>query len=443
MNTRFAGRGIVAGLAVVALGLTGCGGNKPATQASSAGGSSSAASTEKVTVEYLHRLPDGEGMTKVADIVAKWNKENPNIQVKATKFDGKAPEMIKKLENDAKAGTAPCLAQAGYAEIPSLFTKGLLADVSADADKYKDGFSEGAMGLMKVGPATVGLPQDSGPLVYFYNKAEFDKLGLKAPTTAAELTDVAKKAAAKGKFAVAFQPDEAQYGLAAQAAAAGATWYASESDKWKVNVTSPETAKVTEFWQGAIDGKAALVENRWGDGFKKALVEQKLIGTIGAAWEAPLLAGDMAGSKNVGQWQVAQLPAFGEKQMSGPDGGSGVVVMKGCKAPSQAMEFNNWFNTQTTELATQGLVVAAKGSVTTPAEVKKFYGGQEVMAELAKANETINPNFGYVPTWPAVADPMSKAAAAAGEGKGKVAAIFEAAQTTSVQSLKDAGLPVA
>lgn len=441
MNTRFAGRGIVAGLAVVALGLTGCGGNSTTPAASQ--DSSSAASGEKVTVEYLHRLPDGEGMTKVADIVATWNKEHPNIQVKATKFDGKAAEMIKKLENDAKAGTAPCLAQAGYAEIPSLYTKGLLADVTADADKYKDGFSEGAMGLMKVGPATVGLPQDSGPLVYFYNKAEFDKLGLKAPTTAAELSDVAKKAAAKGKYALAFQPDEAQYGLAALAAGAGASWYTSENDKWKVSVTSPETAKVTDFWQGALDGKTALVENRWGDGFKKALVEQKLIGTIGAAWEASLLAGDMAGSKNVGQWQVAQLPTFGDKQMTGPDGGSGVVVMKDCKAASQAMEFNNWFNTQNAQLASQGLVVAAKGQVTTPDQVKKFYGGQDVMAELAKANETLNPNFGYVPTWPAVADPMNKAAAAAGEGKGKVSAIFEAAQKASEQSLKDAGLPVA
>ncbi|WP_420176414.1 ABC transporter substrate-binding protein [Luteococcus sp. OSA5] len=442
MNSRSARRGIVAGLAAATLALSACGGGSTPTGSSSASGTEGS-SSEKVTIEYLHRLPDGEGMTKVADIVAKWNKEHPNIQVKATKFDGKAPEMIKKLENDGKAGSERCLAQAGYAEIPSLYTKGLLADVSADADKYKGSFSDGSMRLMKVGEATVGLPQDSGPLVYFYNKAEFDKLGLKAPTTAAELSDVAKKAAAKGKYALAFQPDEAQYGLAALAAAAGANWYATEGDKWTVNVTSPETAKVADFWQQAIDGKATLVENRWGDGFKKALVDQKLIGTIGAAWEAPLLAGDMAGSKNVGQWQVAQLPTFGEKQMTGPDGGSGVVVLKGCKNPSQAMEFNNWFNTQNADLATQGLVVAANGDVSTPAEVKKFFGGQDVMNELSKANQTLNPDFGYMPTWPAVADPMAKAAAAAGEGKGKVSAIFESAQKASTQSLKDAGLPVA
>lgn len=427
----------VAGLAALAIGFAGC--------STGATGSPSGTTnpTEKVTITYLHRLPDGDGMTKVADIVAKWNTDHPQVEVRATKFDGKAAEMIKKLENDSKADTAPCLAQAGYAEVPAMYTKGLLADVSTDAAKYAANYSEGALGLMKVGPATVGLPQDSGPLVYYYNKAEFDKLGLSVPSTMADLATVAKTAAGKGKYVVAFQPDEAPYGLSGQAAAAGATWYTSENEQWKVNVTSPETARVTEFWQNLLDGKATLVENRWGDGFKKALMDRKLIGTIGAAWEAPLLSGDMADSKNKGQWAVAQLPAFGDQAMTGPDGGSGVVVMKGCKNPAEAMEFNNWFNTQIDDLATQGLVPAAKGTVKTPESISTFYGGQDVFAELGKANEALNPDFRYLPTWPAVGDPMSKAAAAAGSGKGKVAAIFQAAQDTSVQSLKDAGLPVA
>ena len=296
---------------------------------------------------------------------------------------------------------------------------------------------------MTVGDAVVGLPQDSGPLVYYYNKAEFDKLGIAVPTTSDELIAAAKKAAEAGKYAVAFLPDEAQYWLSAQTASAGASWYNPANDQWNVTVTSPETAKVAEFWQTLLDGKAALVQNRWDDGFKAALVDQKLIGTIGAAWEAPLLADDMAGSANEGQWAVAQLPAFGATPMTGPDGGSGVGIMKGCANVAEAMEFNNWFNTQIDDLTTQGLVVAAKGAQSTPEALSKFYGGQDVFAELGKANETLNPNFAYMPTWPALHDPMTKAAAAAGEGKGKVAAIFEAAQTASIQSLKDAGLPVA
>ena len=259
-----------------------------------------------------------------------------------------------------------------------------------------------------------------------------------------ELTAAAKTAAAAGKYIVAFQPDEAQYWLSAQAASAGATWYSAENDQWKVNVTSPETAEVADLWQDLINSKAALVQNHLEDGFKTALIDQTLIGTIGAAWEAPLLSGDMAGSANEGQWAVAQLPAFGATAMSGPDGGSGVAVLKGCEHKAEAMEFNDWFNTQIDDLVSQGLVVAATtGAMKTPADVQAFYGGQDVLAELSKANEAMNPNFPYIPTFPAIGADMTKAADLAGQGTGKVADVFTAAQDASVKSLTDAGLPVA
>lgn len=98
----------------------------------------------------MHRLPDSEGMTLVKDIVAKWNKDHPNIQVKATKFDGAAQDMIKKLETDVKAGNAPDLAQVGYAEVPEVFTKGLLEDVTEEAAKYKSDFAEGPYSMMQL-----------------------------------------------------------------------------------------------------------------------------------------------------------------------------------------------------------------------------------------------------------------------------------------------------
>lgn len=75
-----------ASFAALCMGLAGCGSNTAST-----GGDSG----EVVNLTYMHRLPDSEGMTLVKDIVAKWNKDHPNIQVKATKFDGAAQDMIK------------------------------------------------------------------------------------------------------------------------------------------------------------------------------------------------------------------------------------------------------------------------------------------------------------------------------------------------------------
>lgn len=157
-----------ASFAALCMGLAGCG-----SDTASSGGDSG----EVVNLTYMHRLPDSEGMTLVKDIVAKWNKDHPNIHVKATKFDGAAQDMIKKLETDVKAGNAPDLAQVGYAEVPEVFTKGLLEDVTEEAAKYKSNFAEGPYSMMQIDGKTYGLPQDTGPLVYFYNQKAFDELG--------------------------------------------------------------------------------------------------------------------------------------------------------------------------------------------------------------------------------------------------------------------------
>ena len=163
----------LAAVAVLGVALSGCGGDTA--DGGSGGGD---ASGEPIEITYLHRLPDSDGMVQVNDIVARWNEEHPDIHVTATKFDGNASDMIKKLETDVKADNAPDLAQVGLAEVPEVFTKGLLMDVTEEAAKYEDHFAAGPFSLMQVGGKTYGLPQDTGPLVYFYNEAEFQKLGI-------------------------------------------------------------------------------------------------------------------------------------------------------------------------------------------------------------------------------------------------------------------------
>lgn len=423
---------VVAVGAVSAFGLAAC----------SSGDTGGDASGEPITIEYVHRLPDGEGMTKVDDIVKRWNDENPDIQVKATKFDGKSSDMILKLETDIKAGNGPCLAQTGYAEVPQLYVKGLLQDVADEAKKYEDDFSAGAFSGMKVGDAIVGLPQDTGPLVYFYNETAFTELGLEAPKTLDDLTADSATAAAAGKFITAFTPDEATNWLAGQSAAAGDTWFSTSGDKWKVDAEGEGSQRVAAFWQGLLDSKQTLATERWGEGFTAALNDGSLIGHVGAAWEAGFLLDSLDGTPAEGQWRVAQLPDFGAGAMSGPDGGSGVSVMKGCEHPAEAMKFNAWLNTQVDDLASQGLVVAAKGAVKTPEKMLRQFGGQDVLAELATATENLNPDFPYAPGFSTLST-MNETAAAAVAGTAKVSDIFTTAQDTAVASLKDLGLPVA
>lgn len=427
---------IMAGVAAVAAAgmlLAGCGSSKNT--------SSSEKKDEKVTLTYMHRLPDGKGMVKVDEIVARWNKEHPNIQVKATKFPGKSQDLAKKLAEDVKTGHAPDMAQFGYAEFPENFVNGLFQDVTKYADKYKDNYAQGAFKLVQFGGKTYGLPQDTGPLVYYYNKAEFEKLGLKVPTSADELISEAKAAQEKGKYIIAYEPDEVG-GLLGGLAAASSPWYTNKDNKWVVNTQTDGSKAVANVFQQLLDAKAAFVSQRWVPSFDKGLSSGKLIGTIGAAWEAPLLMTSL-GTVGKGEWRVAQLGDwFNNGKKTGPDGGSGIAILKTSKHPKEAVEFANWFNTQLDDLTTQGLVLAAKTGVQkTPKAWSDFYGGQDIMKEFATANANMS-DFTFIPGWSSVMAAMGVAGAKAGQGTGKVADIFTAAQKSSIDTLKSYNLPV-
>ncbi|GMA31261.1 hypothetical protein [Litorihabitans aurantiacus] len=119
--------GATAAVGLASLVLAACGSGSSDSPTSGEGGG-----TDADAITYLHRLPDGEGMTPVSEIVDRWNAENPDSQVEATKFDGAAAEMVLKLETDIKAGNGVCLAQLGYGEVPDMYVKGLVQDVTEE-----------------------------------------------------------------------------------------------------------------------------------------------------------------------------------------------------------------------------------------------------------------------------------------------------------------------
>ena len=119
----------IATLVVGTLALAACSSGSAAPQ-------TTGSSEDPIEITYIHRLPDGDGMTKVADLAAEWNAANPDIQVTTTKFDGGSAELFTKLETDVNAGSAACLAQLDYSEIPTAYVKGLTEDVSKYAEQY-------------------------------------------------------------------------------------------------------------------------------------------------------------------------------------------------------------------------------------------------------------------------------------------------------------------
>ncbi|MCT1653477.1 extracellular solute-binding protein [Brachybacterium muris] len=88
-------------------------------------------------------------MTKVADIVQRWNDENPDIQVSTQKFDGSAQESYAKIAQAVSSGDAPDLAQVGYGEIASEYLAGHLEDVAEGAYYWSTRFDGSGGGWVR------------------------------------------------------------------------------------------------------------------------------------------------------------------------------------------------------------------------------------------------------------------------------------------------------
>lgn len=418
-------------------GLVACSNNwgDVSTPESTAAKADTGTASAPVTIEYWHRLPDKQGTMTVEQATEEFNKSHPNIQVKTVKFEGGANESYDKISAALKAGNAPCLAQASYDGIPGMLVRGELLDVSEQAAQYKKNYEEGPWGQVALAGKVYGLPQDTGPLVYYYDQDAFDKLGLKPPTTWDEYFDNAKKAHAAGKYTSAFFPDDAGDFLGAVNAANRANWFAIDGASWRVDMESEKSKEVARKWQKSIDEGATMVADRWGDHSPTdaALKDGKLIGYVGAAWEAAWNLDPLGVEK--ANWHVAQMP----DKHSGPWGGSALVVLKSCGYPEAALEYANWYNTNLKAMVSQGLVPAAKGAVETPQKVKDLYGGQDVMAALTEAAAISDPDWVYIPTWPAVKKTIQ-------DNAGKSMPLEEnlkSAQEVAKSSLEGQGLAVA
>ena len=86
-------------------------------------------------------------------------------------------------------------------------------------------------------------------------------------------------------------------------------------------------------------------------------------------------------------------------------------------------------------------IPATTEAAKTPASWSEFFSNQDIMAEFKTANDNMA-SFNYIPGFSAVGASMSEAAAKVATGDAKVSDIFDAAQTTSVEALKNAKLPV-
>lgn len=408
MRTAFRA-GAIAVAAALALSMAGC---SPAASTSPSG---VATESGPVSLSYWAWAPN---MDKV---VAIWNKSHPDTKVTVYKQDG-GDAAVTKLLTAIKAGSgAPDVMQAEYQKIPTLVSADALADLSSlGASSVKPEFTDSAWNAVTLGTKAVyAVPQDTGPMMFYYRKDVFAKLGLSAPTTwdeyakAAEAIHEADPTEYLGTFS---SGDPGWFaGLAQQA---GASWWSVSGSSWGVDIDSAATRKVADFWGGLVQKGVIDNDPMYTPAWNAALNNGKQVGWISAVWGPGVLEGNAAKTK--GEWTAATLPQWtAGGEANGNWGGSSTAITSQSTHKARAMEFVKWLNTDPTAVKALAQVAniypadvhATDSALTTP---PAFFSDQSDFYQVAaKASGEVQP-FTYGPNvnvaYSAYTDAFAKAA---------------------------------
>jgi multiple sugar transport system substrate-binding protein len=329
--------GVVAAgaLAAAALTLTACSSGSSSTAATSSSPAGQGQVVHLTITDWDNGMPT---------VVAAWNKAHPDVQVQLIKPSGTGYTLYNKLITDNRAGTNPDISEIEYQALPEMVAN----HVAISLDKYLPNLSQTygseIMSLVRFQGQTYGVPQNICPMVFFYRKDVFSRLGLSAPATWAQYTaDAAKIHKANPKqYLGNFDAADPEWfaGLAQQA---GANWWTASGSSWQVSINDAATQKVASYWQGLVKSGVINPEPSWSTQWLTDMNKGNLVGWVSAQW-APNQFPTIAPSTS-GQWVAAPLPAWtaGDKTV-GTWGGEAEVVTSSSKHPQQAAEFISWMN---------------------------------------------------------------------------------------------------
>lgn len=434
MRTAFR-TGTAAAMVITALIATGC----------SAGADASGDSGEPVKLTYWAWAPN---LDKVVDI---WNEANPDIQVTVAKQDGGDPAITKLLTAIQAGSGAPDLIQAEYQKIPTLVASDALADMADRVgDDVAEEFPDAVWDSVTLGgDAVYAIPQDTGPMMFYYRDDIFTELGLTVPSTWEEYAETARalRAADPTKFLGTFSANDAGWfaGLSQQAEA---EWWSVDGEAWAVGIDEKPTQTVAEYWgelvaEGVIDNKP-MYTPEWNAG----LNDGTQVGWLGAVWGPGVLQGNAPDT--AGRWKAATLPTWGGEASNGNWGGSSTAVTSQTEHVEAATAFATWLNTDPQAVAAlveqTGIYPAAtEAAATVLTEAPDFFSNQPDFYDVAAdAAEAVAP-FTYGPNvnvaFSAYNDEFAKAAEAKSVDAFRDA--VSAMQKITVDDLKSNGFTVA
>ncbi|MFI6943808.1 ABC transporter substrate-binding protein [Streptomyces sp. NPDC050418] len=429
-TSRTARIAMTASIASLALLATACGGDD-----SDAG----AAGSDGKPVEITY----WSATSGAKETVEAFNKTHKNIKVKFGLVPAGA-EGITKLSNAIKGGNAPDVATMDYSQLPEFASAGNLVDLTGTSgDLVEEKFPENINSLVNLGGKTWAVPFDVTPIEMYYRKDIFEKHKVEVPKTWDEYRAAAEKitkADPKVKITNFGGGDPAL--LAGLAWQAGAKWYGTEGDAWKVDMKDAASKKVATYWDDLLKDGLASKTPLWGEGEQKERATGKTATIIGAAWSAGSFPVSYPEAK--GKWAIAPVPTWDGKAATGMYGGTSFIAPKGSRTEAAA-EFIEWVTTD--PAAMKARIKSAKApSSALPANeemravaAKEFdtsYFGQDVYRLAGEAADSIVPGWTWGPVHAAVNAGMTETGAEHSKA-------LDQGQLAAEKSIKDRGLKLA
>lgn len=434
---------VTAAFAISALALTGCSAGGDSTDAG-AEAAACEASEGPVELTFTTWVP---GMDQVVEL---WNEENPDIQVTVQTGPNGNSGTYQNFFNQIQAGNAPDLGQIEYDALPNFRVQDGLENiaecenVAGSADQFVD-WTWGQVTFGEEG-SVYAIPQDSGPMAMYYRADLFEEAGIEVPTTWEEYAAAAEQIKAEGAYITNFPKTDVNW-FAGMVWQNGGQWFANDGESWDVNLTSPESEEVANYWQDLLSEDLVSTLPSFSDEWNASFNEGQQWTWVSAVWGATTLSD--GAPDTAGKWAVAPMPQWeADSQGAGNWGGSSTAVLKGSEHPAEAAQFALWLNTDPEALALAnelgGLYPAAKSAADLDAFAGgvEFYGGQEIYDVFAEASANVDPNFTWGPTMTQTYTDVSDGFGTAIGGSGTLMDALTDGQQQTIDALKAQSIPV-
>lgn len=341
-----------------------------------------------VTVEFWHAFGEGEEKVLLEEVIPKFNEQNPNITIKATRMP--TENLDQQVITAAAGGAVPDVMRMDNTWVPRMAKEGVLVAVDDFADFNKvvaDSFA-GPMATNYYNGKYYGVPLDTNTKIAIYSKELLAEAGAtEAPQTIDELVSLARKMKENDKFGITI---------------GGPDFWNMPPWFWTLGgtITDDKFTVATGHLNSDASVKALETIVSWND---EGLLAPPILGGQPGTWEG--LRGEEGKPAsymmiNDGPWFFSILGAdvkdtmIPAKMPSGPDGkshsiigGQDMVFFNGAKQPEAAWTFTQFMLSE----EIQELMAIKTGAIPTNMNaakadsLKEVYYLDEYVAEMETA----------------------------------------------------------